>query len=189
MSLCCSAPWWGEESWTMSAVRWHLQYLKAQKWMAEPPALEVAGTSTQDDCWSCGHRVVITANQILSHMATGASLPASVPGPSTVDIDRLILVNGVSTQSDVQAAPSRVLVEDDDDDGAEEPDCPKTPERRKRDLSQAAWLDLSGGSSRCHTPPAVKQKLTRAPRLGQAAGPGYAAVPEQDVAEVRQSSE
>ncbi|CAE7272750.1 unnamed protein product, partial [Symbiodinium sp. CCMP2592] len=56
-------------------------------WTQPPLSLTIARVGSQPDAWSCGHRVIITANLVLAHLARSGTLPQSMDGPTSQDVE------------------------------------------------------------------------------------------------------
>ena len=121
-------------------------------WAGGRIRLFVAEVAPQQDAWSCGHRVMATANLVLEHLAASGNLPKVLQGPCSEDIAQFIApaapASGGSTDAPDPQASSGAA------------DRVQTPKRQKRDASGSG----PGGLS----PPAVSPKVAKVPRQGAA---------------------
>ena len=59
-------------------------------WAGGRIRLFAAEVAPQQDAWSCGHRVMATANLVLEHLAASGNLPKVLQGPCSEDIAQFI---------------------------------------------------------------------------------------------------
>ena len=164
-----------------------LLYVTSQGWTQENLELRLAQIPKQQDTWSCGHRVVATADRILAHLSDHGALPNRLEGPTDEDVSVLIATASkchrlkleqleqkreaavkrckaepahpasAAAAAAAPAAAARSCLVDDDN-------SPRTPPPRAS--KRLRTLDSPAESSEPATPPATK--IARAPRLGEA---------------------
>ena len=153
-------------------------------WTQSPLSLTLARVSRQPDDWSCGHRVIITANLVLAHLHRFGTLPQSMDGPTSQDVEVFLAeasrgssaTNHASSSSHKPPAaaspPARASDDplDVDDEEAvvladlQPPAGCQTPKRRAR--TGDSFLDRSGSRSEgdAMSPPAVSPMVARVRR-------------------------
>ncbi|CAE7364026.1 INVS [Symbiodinium sp. CCMP2592] len=68
-------------------------------------SLSICQVAPQKDSWSCGHRVIASADLVLQHLAASGSLPKSLQGPSSEDIAQF-MAPASSASASAAAAPA-----------------------------------------------------------------------------------
>ncbi|CAE7455070.1 unnamed protein product [Symbiodinium sp. KB8] len=153
-------------------------------WTQSPLSLTLARVSRQPDEWSCGHRVIIKANLVLAHLHRFGTLPQSMDGPTSQDVEVFLAeasrgssaTNHASSSSHKPPAaaspPARASDDplDVDDEEAvvladlQPPAGCQTPKRRAR--TGDSFLDRSGSRSEgdAMSPPAVSPMVARVRR-------------------------
>ena len=125
-------------------------------WTQSPLSLTVARVGSQPDAWSCGHRAIITANLVLAHLDRFGTLPQSMDGPTSEDVDLFLMeasqgsapANNPSSSSREPPASPPARASDDPLDVDEEevlladlqsPAGYQTPKRRRRTGPGPVW--------------------------------------------------
>ena len=91
---------------------------EVREWAAQHISLCKSEVAAQPDAWSCGHRVIATADLVLEHLAASGSLPRKLQGPTVADVKKFI-----PAASNEEAAPAAA---------GDDPAPVRTPKRARR---------------------------------------------------------
>ena len=144
----------GRTCWDLAVAA--LAHLQEKKWLQDVPVPQAAGVPQQPDPWSCGHRVVVIADHILSAMSTLGELLCRFWRSLTLK-SRPVRCRKLNEE---RAAASEAVL---NSPPVEEPPC--TPPRKRKLLD----LDASSGAKSSRKTSPRLPKGARPSRIGRAA--------------------